>query len=399
MGVIGQGPLKGFYAPDYDGGSIVNLLSSIIRSRGGQSPHSELAVLPASALAGFRKVVYLVVDGMGELQLERYLEAGGGREFLAANRRHTLTTVYPATTAAAVSTFGTGASPLEHALIGWYVNLVDLGIVSTILLARTRTEVPIAGPDFKFAEYLRLPSYIDSTRGIRELLSFGQIPWSKFSLAVGQWHRRWAFGTLAGMVRQIAAFARRPESGTAYAYWPGYDTYCHEHGCDHPKTNRHLDAIDRALAGLSERMRGTGAALLVTADHGLVDSIPEHRIELRDVPGFIGCLATLPAGDSRQVQCFVRPSRVKTFLDLVRRRLGKACVCVPGEVLLSSGLLGPGEPHPALAGRVGDFVLVAKDDYAFAASLPGAPSLFNVANHGGMSAREMRVPLYVAGTA
>jgi hypothetical protein len=61
--------------------------------------------------------------------------------------------------------------------------------------------------------------------------------------------------------------------------------------------------------------------LLVTADHGLVDAPPAARVDLRGVPGFYACLATLPAGDARQVHCFVRPARVRAFRALVRRHL------------------------------------------------------------------------------
>lgn len=383
---------RGFCLPDYEGGSIVNLLASIIRSRGGRSPHADLRILPARALAGARKVVYLVVDGLGEDQLRRFLKGGRGREFFGAHTHRTITTVFPATTAAAVTTFGTGASPAEHGILGWFLHLHDLGLVSTILPATTRTGTPLAPAGFDLGKYLDLPSHLDSVKCRTELLSWGHIPTSRYSRTGVRWTKRRAFTTLGGMIRQVVAFARSPGDGLAYAYWPDYDTLCHGKGCDHPGTLKHLDEIDRALARLVQRLEKTGTALVVTADHGLVDT---HRnIELRNVPGFYDCLAILPSGDARQVQCFVRPSEVRRFLSLVLQHLDKACVCVPGREVLESGVLGPGKPHPALANRVGDFVLVAKDGCAIAASPAGMKSAFNVASHGGMSRAEMLVPLY-----
>lgn len=388
-------PFRGFCFPDYHGGSLVNLLASVIRSRGGRSPHADLRGLPARSLAGARKVVYLVVDGLGEGQLRRFLGSGRGRVFLAAQPRRTITTVFPATTAAAVTTFGTGASPAEHGVLGWFLHLPDLGLVSTILPATTRTGTPIARDEFDLDRYLDLPSHLDTVKGRKELLSWGHIPTSRYSRTGSRWSGRRAFTTLDGMVRQVAAFARAPGRGLAYAYWPGYDALCHEHGCDHPKTRRHLGEIDRALARLVRELETTGAALVVTADHGLVDTPRRRRVDLRSVPGFYDCLAILPSGDARQVQCFVRPSKVRKFRRIVLQRLGKACVCVPGETLLASGALGPGRCHPALESRVGDFMLLAKKDYAFAAPPAGAKAEFNLANHGGMSRAEMVVPLYV----
>jgi len=139
-------------------------------------------------------------------------------------------------------------------------------------------------------------------------------------------------------------------------------------------------------------LQGTDTALIVTADHGLVDT--SNGVELREVEGFYDHLAALPSGDARQVQCFVRPARVKSFLDLVQTKLSRACVCVPGSYLLRKQAFGLGKPHRALENRVGDYTLLARPGYSFASTLPGAESSFNKANHGGMSAEEVRVPLY-----
>jgi hypothetical protein len=381
--------------PDYRGGSIVNLLASIIRSRGGRSPHAGLEGLPAKALFDAQKVVYLVVDGLGKEQLDRYLASRSRAAFFAEHPHRTITTVFPATTAAAITAFGTGASPAEHGILGWHLHLHDLGMVCTILPATTRTGSPMADDTFDLKRYLKLPLPLQSAKCRKEVISWGKIPESRFSNAGIRWNRAHSCTTLAGLSRQIVAFAKTRGRALAYAYWPGYDSLCHEVGCYRPKTVRHLAKIDRMLAGLARKLRGAGTAILVTADHGLVDSTPAHRISFREIPGFYDCLAALPSGDARCAHCFVRPSKVRKFRSLVSQRLEKACLCVPGGELLRLGAFGPGKPHPALANRVGDFVLIAKSDYTFGSHLPGEKIEFNVANHGGMSPAEVRVPLFI----
>jgi hypothetical protein len=89
----------------------------------------------------------------------------------------------PATTAAAITTFSTGATPAEHGILGWHLHLADLGLVGTILPVVTRTGVPLADARFNLARYLRLPVYLDSIRGGKQLLSYGAIPFSRFSRA------------------------------------------------------------------------------------------------------------------------------------------------------------------------------------------------------------------------
>lgn len=389
------GPLQNFFAPDYGGGCITNLLASVIRHLGGSSPHAGLDNVGA-CLDGASRVGYLVVDGLGAQQLRRYLARGGGRHFFGVHPFREITTVFPATTAAAVTTFLTGASPAEHGILGWHLHLSDLGLVSTVLLGLTRTGVPYAPRAFDLRAYLALPSRLASVPAPRLLVSPWRIARSRFSRAAGCWTGVQPFVTLRGLGRRLAAFARRKQfdHGLAYAYWPAYDSACHRWGCDHPLADRALDAVDRVLGRVVSRLRGTGTVLLVLGDHGLVDAGPAEQHDLADVPGFYETLAVLPSGDARQVHCFVRPATERRFLELVRRHLDDACVCLPAHETFSMGLWGPGPEHPALRRRVGDYVLIARDGHALASSVPGRPRETHVAHHGGLSEAEVVVPLY-----
>jgi predicted AlkP superfamily pyrophosphatase or phosphodiesterase len=180
----------------------------------------------------------------------------------------------------------------------------------------------------------------------------------------------------------------------AYVYWPEYDTYCHGVGCYHRETRAHLGEVDQSLARLVDRLQGTDSVLFVLADHGLVDTPLKNQFDLAEVPGLYDCLAVVPSGDARQVCCFVRPAKVRRFLDIVKKHLSRACVCVSDQTLIKARAFGPGKPHPSLGGRVGDYVLIAKDGHAFSSTLPGMKGGFNVGNHGGMSEAEVMVPLY-----
>ncbi|MBN1669615.1 MAG: alkaline phosphatase family protein [Kiritimatiellae bacterium] len=398
MPVIGQGILKGLYFPDYDGLSVVNLLASVVKGLGGRSRHRALKILPPARLAGHRKVIVLVVDGLGWRQLATYLAAGRGAHFFGRFRHQPISTVFPATSASALTTFSTGATPTEHAILGWHLNLPDLGVVSTILPLLTRTGMPVLGEGVDAAAYLRIPSYLDSIPMRRHLLSLKEIVTSRYSQAVSTWHVRAGYAGLEGMKRRILAFARCRGRAIAYVYWPGYDTVCHECGVYHPDAARHLDQIDHVLGGTVRALKGRDVLLLVTADHGLVPSSVRRTVDLARVAGLYGCLATLPAGDKRSVFCFVRPRQEKRFLDLVRTRLGDACLCVRGDVLLAAGVFGPGRAHPALASRTGDFVLLAKPGYALDTSVFGHSGHVHRGNHGGMSEAEVVVPLYALAT-
>ncbi len=384
----------GFHLPDYQGGSIVNLLSSIIHSLGGASPHPRLKVLDPRLFDCASRIVYLLLDGVGFNQLTRFMAAGGGDRFFSKHPFERITTVFPSTTAAAVTTFSTGATPAEHGVLSWHLHFHDLGLVGAVLPGRTLTGTRMTRDDYNLRRYLGLPSYLSSLRRHKRLLSFGTLGESAYSNAGTRWNGYGAYRTLAGMERQTVRFAREGGRGVAYVYWPLYDTLCHTKGVQARETRSHLAEIDQSLGRLADRLAGTGTLLLVTADHGVVDSPPPRRIDLAAVPGLLDCLTLLPAGDGRQVSCFVRPGRVGRFHDVLARHLAEACVCLTGEELLGSGLLGPGRPHPALRSRVGDYVLLARDDYAFQVAASLTKARVHRGNHGGLSSDEVYVPLY-----
>src|SRR5487761_2453755 len=122
------------HLPDYHGGSIVNLMRSIERALDARAcaaaaAYPDLGALPAQALAGARNIVLLVIDGLGY----DYLTGAGADSALRRHLEARLTSVFPSTTATAVSTFLTGVGPQQHALTGWHMWLRELGCVATTL--------------------------------------------------------------------------------------------------------------------------------------------------------------------------------------------------------------------------------------------------------------------------
>ncbi|WP_455365739.1 alkaline phosphatase family protein, partial [Kaarinaea lacus] len=121
--------------PDYYGGSIVNLMSSIMQGLGdGSNYHTPLKELAEDTIAEARNVVLLVIDGLGF----DYLTNAGNHSTLNRHLRTKLTTVFPSTTATAITTFMTGLAPQQHGLTGWFTYFHELGSIITVLPFRPR---------------------------------------------------------------------------------------------------------------------------------------------------------------------------------------------------------------------------------------------------------------------
>jgi len=96
--------------PDYRGGSIVNLMSSILTvydTKPGIYP--PLRDIETKELQSARNLVLLVIDGLGY----DYLYRQGAGSTLYRHLQQRITSVAPPTTATAISTFLTGLAPQQ----------------------------------------------------------------------------------------------------------------------------------------------------------------------------------------------------------------------------------------------------------------------------------------------
>ena len=121
--------------PDYAGGSIVNLMASVITARGGKTfGYPVLKGLDTRDLRGARNLILIVIDGLGYKYL---LNAGPGRT-LRQHLKGKITSVFPTTTATAITTFLTGIAPQQHGITGWFTYFKEIDRVTAVLPFRAR---------------------------------------------------------------------------------------------------------------------------------------------------------------------------------------------------------------------------------------------------------------------
>jgi hypothetical protein len=96
-----------------------------------------------------------------------------------------------------------------------------------------------------------------------------------------------------------------------------------------------------------------------------------------------------PVAEKRLCYLFARQGQVAALRSYVRERLGRAFVVLDSTQALQAGLFGPGQPAPETPARLGDLILVARQDYIL---YDGEDEPDILGRHGGLSAEEMLVP-------
>jgi hypothetical protein len=333
--------------------------------------------LPPAAIAGVgapvERVVLVLLDAFGWRFFERHADAHPLlRRMLAEGAVAKLTTQFPSTTTAHITTLHTGRPVGEHGLYEWNVHEPALAALVTPLLFSfagdgVRDTLRAEGVDPRALYpagtfYRRL-----ADRGVRSIAfqpaSFAPSTYDGVLLDGAESH---PYATLddafAGLARAL-----EPAAGPTYAYVyiDALDARGHRDGpasaAFHAEAVRCLDAIETGLRGLPP-----GTLLLLAADHGQIDVDPARARFVNELWPHLGSFLRrgrrgrplAPAGSARDLFLHAAPGMRDHVVVHLRRLLGAGAAVHATSDLLAEGLFGPA-PGPRLLDRLGDVCVLA----------------------------------------
>ncbi len=384
-----------FKLPDYKGGSIVNLMSSISNNFGQKHSYNELKFLSSSDLKKFKNVVLIVVDGLGYNYLQKQKDS-----FLFKNLDSKITSAFLPTTACSNTAFSVGYPPQQHALTGWDMNLKEVGAITTIL-----PFTPIYGGEsldkkgFDVNQIMDIKSFHKGFNADSYYLINKKLAHSSFTKYVSKDVEVVPTNSLGNVFTKIKRLVKKKSVSRKFihVYISDLDSAGHKEGIKSSVVNNIFGNIDKTIQKLTKSLKGTNTKLIVVADHGMINTPKKNALFIEDFNGLKECLTVPLAGESRWRDCFVRPRKVKDFERIVKKELSDYCWCYKGEQLIKDNFYGLGKPNPRLFDRVGDYVLIMKGSYFLKDLLSnkekGKKSKDFLGKHGGVSEDELFVPL------
>ncbi len=377
--------------PNYKDGSIVNLMSSIKKSFGGSSEYKPLAGFNNSKIAG-KTIVLIVIDGLGYEFIQKY----GRDTFLSKNLKDKITSVFPATTASAMTAFSTGVPSQQHGLTGWFVYLKELGAVTTVLPFRTRAgNLSLAENGINYKDIFSQESFFKELGTPSFYIGSGKYIDSDYSRTAHEGAKRLPFSSLKSFTQQIQKLISDSQRKYVLAYWDGFDMLSHIHGNNSQEVRNHFAMLDKEIKSLSKILKEKNAVLIISADHGFIDTGAQDIVYLENHPRLKETLALPLAGDSRAVYCYVKPGKTKEFEKYMKTVLKNYCHLYQSKDLLEEGFFGLYKPHEKLLDRIGDYTIIMKKSYIMKDEVLGEERHNFIGHHSGMSKEEMFVPLVV----
>lgn len=402
---------RGAILPDYSGRGLLNLPATVLEAFGERTPDDPppLAELDPDLLDGVRQVVVVLADGLGWWQLEK-LCATGATPFLAriierADRRESAqllecTTVFPSTTAAAITTMHTARTPQEHGNLAYFLWLDEFAQVTQMLRwgpATTRRGSHFDDPKIDPRAYQKVPSIHGRLRQ-RGVASYVIEPEIFRNEAMTRMHAREAtvvgyqLATTMGVRLRGLLEGGRHGSGPAYvyAYWAGIDTSAHIHGPMSEEAAAEAAGFDLNLArAVGDRPPGDTLVLL-TADHGLAFTDPEKQIDLLGDDELRGLLRNPLAGEPRLAFLHTdHPAAVRAHIE---QRWPGEFELLDRDELLAAGMFGRGDTALA-SSRIGEVCALLTSDRGARIMRVDGQEYRQRGSHGGMTPDEMRIPV------
>ncbi|WP_338089147.1 nucleotide pyrophosphatase/phosphodiesterase family protein [Phycicoccus endophyticus] len=340
-------------APDYAAGSLADVLPSVCASLGVPADDGRAGWSGRLALPPARRAVVVLVDGLGADQLTRRLgHAPWFREHAGATRR--VPAGFPSTTATSMGTFGTGAPPGAHGMLGYEVLLPGEDRVFNELSWEDGPPPESWQPLrtwFQRAEAAGVtvtrigPAFFDGSGLTRAALRGGRFA---------------AADPLADRVDVALRAARSAPRTLTYLYWGEVDKLGHVHGPESLEWTAELELVDAELARLAAGLP-PDTSLTVTADHGMVACPHETRVDVAREPALLDGVRHL-GGEPRATHVYCRAGAAGDVAATWAQRLGTRAWVRRREEAVAAGWFGP--VAPANLERIGDVVVVADGDLA-----------------------------------
>ena len=333
--------------------------------------------------------VLVLLDGFGVDQLKRCPTGG----FFQKNVRAELRSVFPSTTAAALTSLYTGEHPARHGILAWWLRLAGHDLTATVLPFVERfSEQPLTELGVKPEEILTVPSMTGRMAHDPLAVLPAGLTGSVYSVHSSGGTAQAGYSDLPEAFELAAGHAQGTKPTFTYVYLPQADGLAHEQGTTSPAVLETLAAVDGLVAKLAARLAGR-ARILVTGDHGQVD-VPEKRTLFLDEASPLMSHLCFPPSGERTVPFFhVQPGRREEFAVLFRAEYGEFFALLSLEEVEATELFGSRPLSPTVRERLGDFLAIAPRPTTLNYRQPGVETGIHLGVHAGLSPAEMIMPL------
>ena len=372
-----------------------------------ENKHLPLDVLPKHGT--IQKVLFLFIDSFGWKWWDKYKnEYPFLKRFLERGMVSKLTSQFPSTTAAHVTTIHTGLEPGQSGVHEWFYYEPLVGRVIAPLLysyagdkaRETLTGVIKPYDAFPFETIYQRLAKKGVASHVFQYKDYAPSPYTDVTFTGATLHQYRSFPHALTLLSSAMNEVHDPSY--FFLYYDPIDTSGHINGPDSPERIAEIhnaftmleDLLFKQIESLNETM------ILLSADHGMANVSPDTTFYInKKYPDFekylkrgIDNMPLVPAGSARDLFLYIKKEYVKQVVAMLKKDLKGKAEVYETRTLIQMGFFSEEVPSQRFLDRVGNVVILPYDGYAVWWYKKDMFEMKYFGHHGGGTRVECEIP-------
>lgn len=380
--------MENIILPNYDN-CILNTITSILKYYKVTTNHNSLEDLDEILKNKYKNVVFLILDGMGEHILKNLSPNG----FFVKNDITCLTSVYPSTTTAALTTYYSGKPPFETGWIAWSQYFKEYGRAIDMLKHResykgdsiSDASINVFESIVNYKTVFEQIEEVNPSVKAYEIMPIYADKKSKRSIRAD---------SIDEIIAGIEMLCQIDEQKFIMAYSDNPDGLLHKYGTDSEEVKEFILETENKIKQMCESLN-EDTVVIISADHGHKNI--EKAYTLLDYPEIQECLIMPASLESRVLTFWVKEDMKKKFENRFNSVFkDEFWLMTKEEFLNEKHFLGFGKKHFKIDDFIGNYVALSTSSSIIRLeTFLAEGKKVKKSTHCGLTKEEMEVPLIV----
>ena len=380
---------KNIVLPNYEH-SILNTITSILKYYHVETNHKSSEKIDQLLYKReYKNVILLILDGLGEHILNKISLKG----YLNQNKIDCVTSVYPSTTTAALTTYYSGRPPYETGWIAWSQYFKEYGrAIDMFSHNESYMREPLKKPLMDvFKTIVNYETIFDKIEKASSDVKAYEI---EPEYAERRAKRAIKANNIDELIMNINDLCLMPSKKFIFAYSDNPDGLLHDFGTTSEEVETFVKETEKKIEKMVKDF-DEDTILIISADHGHKDI--EKAYKLLDYPEIQECLIMPASLESRILAFWVKEDMKEIFVQRFNKAFGKEFWLMTKETFLDKyHFLGYGNKHKKIDDFIGNYIALSVGGSSIQLGTfltEGKP--IKKSTHCGLSKEEMEVPVIV----